>query len=80
MTQFHRSSFTPLTDRGYTVFTVVHGSQPRYTVPEIIQDMNRAVRFIRYHAKITDINPDQHRRLRSLSRRSFVADVRYRWG
>ena len=25
----------PLLDRGYTVFAVVHGSQPRYTVPEI---------------------------------------------
>src|SRR3954471_14327331 len=24
----------PLLDRGYTVFAVVHGSQPRYTVPE----------------------------------------------
>jgi acetyl esterase/lipase len=34
----------PLTDRGYTVFTVVHGSQPRYTIPEIIQDMNRSAR------------------------------------
>src|SRR5580658_10859362 len=41
----------PLLDRGYTVFAVVHGSQPRFTVPEIIADMNRAVRFIRYHAK-----------------------------
>lgn len=40
----------PLTNRGYTVFTVVHGSQPRYTVPEIVEDMNRAVRFIRHHA------------------------------
>jgi acetyl esterase/lipase len=49
----------PLTDRGYTVFAVVHGSQPRYTVPEIIQDMNRAVRFIRYHAKDYGIDPDR---------------------
>ena len=48
----------PLTDRGYTVFTVVHGSQPRYTIPEIIQDINRAVRFIRYHAKDYGIDPD----------------------
>ena len=46
-----------LLDRGYTVFTVVHGSQPRYTVPEIIGDMNRAVRFIRYHAKDYGIDP-----------------------
>jgi acetyl esterase/lipase len=41
----------PLTDRGFTVFAVVHGSQPRFTVPEIIEDMNRAVRFIRHHSK-----------------------------
>ncbi len=47
----------PLTDRGYTVFTVVHGSQPRFTVPEIIQDMNRAVRFIRHHSKEYGIDP-----------------------
>jgi len=50
---------TPLTHRGYTVFTVVHGSQPRYTVPEIIQDMNRAVRFIRFHAKDYGIDADR---------------------
>ena len=48
----------PLTDRGYTVFAVVHGSQPRYTVPEIIQDINRSVRFIRYHAKDYGVDPD----------------------
>jgi acetyl esterase/lipase len=47
----------PLTDRGYTVFAVVHGSQPRFTVPEIVQDMNRAVRFIRYHSKDYGIDP-----------------------
>src|SRR4051812_18529208 len=29
------ASFKPLIDRGYTVFAVVHGSQPRYTVDEI---------------------------------------------
>ena len=47
----------PLTGRGYTVFAVVHGSQPRYTVPEIVEDMNRAVRFIRHHAKDYGIDP-----------------------
>jgi acetyl esterase/lipase len=47
----------PLTERGYTVFAVVHGSQPRFTVPEIIQDMNRAVRFIRHHNKDYGIDP-----------------------
>ncbi len=34
-------------DRGYTVFAVVHGSQPKFTIPEILEDMHRSVRFIR---------------------------------
>jgi acetyl esterase/lipase len=46
-------------DRGYTVFAVVHGSQPRFQVPEIIEDVNRAVRFIRYHAKDYSVDPDR---------------------
>jgi acetyl esterase/lipase len=45
--------------RGYTVFAVVHGSQPKFTIPEILSDMNRAVRFIRYHAKDYSIDPDK---------------------
>jgi acetyl esterase/lipase len=48
-----------LLNRGYTVFAVVHGSQPRYTIPEIVKDMNRAVRFIRYHAKDYNIDPNR---------------------
>lgn len=34
-------------DRGYTVFAVMHSSQPKYTVPEAIEDITRSVRFIR---------------------------------
>jgi acetyl esterase/lipase len=49
----------PLIDHGYTVFAVVHGSQPRFTVPEIVDDMHRAVRFIRHHAKDYEIDPDR---------------------
>jgi acetyl esterase/lipase len=48
----------PLLKRGYTVFAVVHGSQPKFTIPEIVGDMNRAVRFVRYHAKDYGIDPD----------------------
>src|SRR5438552_5973268 len=33
-----------------TVFAVFHGSQPKFQVPEVISDLNRAVRFIRAHA------------------------------
>jgi acetyl esterase/lipase len=49
----------PLLDRGFTVFAVVHGSQPRYTINEINGDMNRAVRFVRYHSKDYGIDPDR---------------------
>jgi acetyl esterase/lipase len=36
--------------RGYTVFAVVHGSSPRFSLPEILEDMHRAVRFVRSRA------------------------------
>jgi acetyl esterase/lipase len=49
----------PFVERGYTIFTVVHGSQPKFTIPEILEDMNRAVRFIRFHAKDYKIDPDR---------------------
>src|SRR5206468_7703165 len=42
--------YRALLDRGYTVFAVVHGSQPKFTIPEIEQDIHRAVRFARHHA------------------------------
>jgi acetyl esterase/lipase len=45
-------------NRGYTVFGVVHGSQPKFTIPEILEDMHRSVRFIRSHAKDYKIDPD----------------------
>ena len=70
-----RPSFRPLLDRGYTVFAVVHGSQPRFTIPEILQDMHRAVRFIRYHAKDYEHRPGPDRHLRRVGRRSPVADA-----
>jgi acetyl esterase/lipase len=50
---------TEFLKRGYTVFAVVHGSQPRYTIPEIVKDMNRAVRFIRLHAQEYHIDADR---------------------
>lgn len=41
------AGFQLLLDRGYSVFAVVPGSQPRYQVPEILDNLQRAVRFIR---------------------------------
>src|SRR5437879_6897001 len=49
----------PLLERGYTVFAVVHGSQPRFIIPEIEQDIHRAVRFIRWNAAKYGIRPDK---------------------
>jgi len=48
-----------LLDEGYTVFAVVHGSQPRFTVLEIAEDMHRAVRWIRHHAADYSVRPDR---------------------
>jgi acetyl esterase/lipase len=45
-------------DRGYTVFEVIVGSQPRFAIPEQISDVKRAVRYIRYHAKELGIDPN----------------------
>jgi acetyl esterase/lipase len=45
--------------RGYTVFAVVHGSQPKYTIPEAVADMNLAVRYIRAHADEFGIDPNR---------------------
>ncbi|HEY8746998.1 MAG TPA: alpha/beta hydrolase [Tepidisphaeraceae bacterium] len=50
--------FNPMLEHGYTVFTVVHGSQPKFTIPEIQQDLHRSVRFIRHNAKKFEIDPD----------------------
>lgn len=50
---------SPVLDRGYTVFAVVHGSQPKYAIPEILADMHRAVRYIRHHAKDYGVDPQR---------------------
>ena len=47
----------PFIDRGYTVFYVVHGSQPRFIVEEIVADIHSAVKFIRSNANVYGINP-----------------------
>lgn len=47
------------TDAGYTVFAVVHGSQPRYQVRDVMGFLHRAVRFIRFNAGRWDVDPDR---------------------
>lgn len=50
-------NFEAFLARGYTVFTVWHGSQPKYVVPEIMEDIHRAARFVRANAKRFQIDP-----------------------
>ena|GEM_PF-240044 len=45
-------------ERGYTVFLVIVGSNPRYPIPSQIDDIKRAVRYIRYNAASLKIDPD----------------------
>jgi acetyl esterase/lipase len=47
-----------LLNGGYTLFLVRHSSSPRYFVPEMIPEIRRAIRFIRYHAKDYGIDPN----------------------
>jgi acetyl esterase/lipase len=51
--------FAPVLRRGYTVFAIYHVSQPKASVMEIAEDMHRAVRFVRYHARAYGVDP-QH--------------------
>jgi len=54
---FNALALAPLLRRGYTVFPVYHVSQPRATVMEIVDDMHRAVRFVRAGADRFGIDP-----------------------
>lgn len=45
--------------KGETVFAIVHSSMPKYKIPDIQKDIERAVRFIRYNAKKWNIHPEK---------------------
>ncbi|HNQ73705.1 MAG TPA: alpha/beta hydrolase [Verrucomicrobiota bacterium] len=45
--------------RGYTVIPVYHVSQPQASIMEIIADVNRAVRFVRHHAREYGVDPQR---------------------
>ncbi|MBT5714949.1 prolyl oligopeptidase family serine peptidase, partial [Candidatus Poribacteria bacterium] len=49
----------PLVDAGYTLFTVNHRALPRFRFPAQIEDMQRAVRFVRHHAAEYRIDPSR---------------------
>jgi acetyl esterase/lipase len=43
--------------QGHTLFAVSHLSQPEASVQEIVEDVHRAARFVRHHAKDYGIDP-----------------------
>jgi acetyl esterase/lipase len=51
--------FKPLTDEGFTVFAVRHGSSPKFSIPEAVQDVRQGVRFIRHNAERFAIDPNR---------------------
>ncbi len=54
-----RGMFQPLLDKGFTVFAVRHGSSPRFSIPEAVEDVRRSVRFIRHNADQFGIDPQR---------------------
>tara|TARA_R110000787_G_scaffold263775_2_gene369636 strand:- start:968 stop:1906 length:939 start_codon:yes stop_codon:yes gene_type:complete len=65
-----RSSYSKLTrhisegrnnqflESGYTVFMVLHGSNPRFDIAEAATDIKKAVQYIRFNAKKFKIDPN----------------------
>ncbi len=49
----------PFVEKGYVVFAVLHGSQPKFTIPEAIEDMYAAVRYIKHHDARFDVDPER---------------------
>lgn len=49
----------PLLRRGYTILAVSHLSQPEASIAEIAEDVQRGVRFVRYHAREYGVDPNR---------------------
>ena len=49
----------PLVAAGYTVFSVNHRALPRFHYPAAVDDVQRAVRFVRHNAATFGIRPDR---------------------
>ncbi|QXD23302.1 alpha/beta hydrolase [Opitutia bacterium ISCC 51] len=49
----------PLLAAGYTVFAISHRATPRFQYPSQVEDVQRAVRYIRFHADRFGITPDK---------------------
>ena len=48
-----------LLNAGYTIVNVTPSGAPKNSIPEILSDTQRAVRFVRYNAKRLNLDPDR---------------------
>ncbi len=48
-----------LTAAGYTVFAINHRAAPRFRYPAAVEDAQRAVRYVRFHAVRYGLRPDR---------------------
>ncbi|MBI4907759.1 MAG: alpha/beta hydrolase [Acidobacteria bacterium] len=51
--------FRPLLEKGFKVFAVRHGSSPKFNIPEIVEDVRMAVRYVRTNATRYGIDPER---------------------
>ena len=56
MVTIRPSDYEIFIERGYTVFAVVTSSQPKFTIAELMQDVTRAVRFVRTNAQRFEVD------------------------
>jgi acetyl esterase/lipase len=52
-------TFNILCSKGYTVFAVRPGSVTKFTAPEMLENLNRGIRWVKSHAAKYKINPDR---------------------
>lgn len=48
----------PFVDSGYTVFLTSHCSAPKYAIPDALEDVQRAIQFVRYNAAVYHIDKE----------------------
>jgi acetyl esterase/lipase len=48
----------PYLNEGYTVFLTIHSAAPRYAIPSMLKDIQRAIQYVRYNAVTYNIDPN----------------------
>jgi acetyl esterase/lipase len=54
----HDELVDPVVSAGFTAFVLSHRQAPTFQYPAAVEDVQRAVRYVRYHAEDFGVNPD----------------------